>query len=284
MSLNADLNKQEFLDLCPVYALGALEGEDLDLFRRALARADAEMKAALREALLTSEDLSLAAPEALPSPALKKRLMAQIRFESGPRTAAPVFAHGKTEPSWLKKLFPAAPRFGFAAACALLFLSIGLLGYVFSLHTHLSRTQIALGNSQAHIVALENSLSQKDAMLEVLRSKQMQVVILSGLDVNPSGYGKVLWDPEKKVAVLHVSLPPEPADKDYELWVIRDKKPVDAGLFQVHAGLQDGELYRIDHLVETDRAHINAFAVTLEPKGGMPQPTGKMYLLGNKFL
>ena len=110
------------------------------------------------------------------------------------------------------------------------------------------------------------------------------LVSMSGLDVNPSGYGKILWDPVRKIAVLHVSLPPEAADKDYQLWVIRDKKPVDAGVFQVRYSGQDGALYKIDHLVETDKNHINAFAVTLEPKGGVPQPTGKMYLLGSTLL
>ncbi len=278
------LNKQEFLDLCPAYALGALEGEELELFRHAMSEADAEMKTALREALSMAENLSLAAPEAAPSPSVKERLMSQIQREAAPRTA-PVFSFEKpAEPSWLERLFPSSPRFGFAAACTLLVLSAGLLAAVFSLNKHLHRQQIALRNSQTRIVALETSLSQKNAMLEVLRSKQMQVVVMSGLDVNPSGYGKVLWDPERKVAVLHVSLPPEAADKDYELWVIRDNKPVDAGVFQVRPGLQDGQLYKIDHLVETDKAHIDAFAVTLEPKGGKPQPTGQMYLLGKKFL
>jgi len=288
------LNKQEFLDLCPVFALGALEGEELDLFRSAMASADTEMKTALQEALSLAENLSLAAPEATPSPSIKARLMARLeehrqgedeqKLPAAPSSLSRPWTVQKRQSSWLERLFPSSPRFGLATACALLILSAVLMTYVFSLNRHLGRQQIALGKSQARIVALENSLSQKNAMLEVLRSKQMQVVVLSGLDVNPAGYGKVLWDPVKKVAVLHVSLPPEPSDKDYELWVIRDQKPVDAGVFQVHAGLEDGELYRIDRLVETDKAHINAFAVTLEPKGGVPQPTGKMYLMGNKFL
>jgi len=121
-------------------------------------------------------------------------------------------------------------------------------------------------------------------MLAVLQAKDMHMVAMNGLEVNPSGYGKVLWDPARKVAVLQVYLPPEVDDKDYQLWVIRDGKPVDAGVFQVKASGQNGMLYKIDRLVETDKAHINAFAVTLEPKGGVPQPTGKMYLMGNILL
>src|SRR5690606_20439473 len=76
------MNKQEFLDLCGAYALGALDGEDLLLFREAMAHADADMKAALAEALRAAEHLSLAAPEAVPSPAVKDRLMKSIRAQA----------------------------------------------------------------------------------------------------------------------------------------------------------------------------------------------------------
>jgi hypothetical protein len=63
----------------------------------------------------------------------------------------------------------------------------------------------------------------------------------------------------------------------------RDKVPVDAGVFQVRGGSQGrgGKLYKIDRLVEADKNRINAFAITLEPKGGLKQPSGKMYLLGS---
>jgi anti-sigma-K factor RskA len=34
----------------------------------------------------------------------------------------------------------------------------------------------------------------------------------------------------------------------------------------------------------TNPREIAAFAVTLEPKGGMPQPTGAMYMKGSPIL
>src|SRR5690606_19563656 len=129
----------------------------------------------------------------------------------------------------------------------------------------------ALAVARDRIMELQDSLSRKEALLEVIRSREMQVVLMAGTEASPAGYGKILWDPERKIAVLQVSLPPEPEGMDYQLWVIRDSKPVDAGVFQVsaRADRRDG-LYKIDRLVETDRKHINAFAVTLEPKGGVP--------------
>ncbi|MFO7847424.1 MAG: anti-sigma factor [Balneolaceae bacterium] len=37
--------------------------------------------------------------------------------------------------------------------------------------------------------------------------------------------------------------------------------------------------YRIDRLNERPSERSSTFAVTLEPKGGVPQPTGGMYLI-----
>jgi anti-sigma-K factor RskA len=305
------MNKQEFLDLCAVYALGALDGEDLARFRAAMTppnQMDAEMKAALAEALALAENLSLAAPDAAPSPEVKSRLMGRIRHDARAAASPAVPARAvKTTarpraaaPSGFSRLLGAwlTPRPALAAAFSLLVVTAGLLTWSLSLRGTVDVQRAGLGARdgriavledslegaeamRARIVALEDSLAQKEAMLEVIRSREMQVVMLAGMKGNPGGYGKILWDPERKVAVLQVMLPPEPDSMDYQLWVIRDKKPMDAGVFQVGADPAGaGGMYRIEQLVETDRRHINAFAVTVEPKGGMPQPTGQMVLMG----
>ena len=275
------MNKFEFIELCPIFALGALDAQERESFLAALNTADEEMMAAFAEAALVAENLSLATPIATPSSAVRQRLLSRIRDKAKPKAISSRPRVSRSEVSWIEKLFPSSPRFGLAAVFGMLALCFGLAAYVFYLRGNLGRQGMALKESRNHLVALEDSLSQKNAMLEVLQSKDMHYVAMNGLEVNPSGYGKVLWDPQRKVAVLQVYLPPESADKDYQLWVIRDKKPVDAGVFQVNASGQKGMLYKIDRLVETDKNHINAFAVTLEPKGGVPQPTGKMYLLGS---
>ncbi len=54
--------------------------------------------------------------------------------------------------------------------------------------------------------------------------------------------------------------------------MIKDKKPINAGVFAVTDPKE--EFFKIMPLVVVDRKDINAFAVTLEPKGGVPKPTG----------
>lgn len=281
------MERREFLDLAPAYALGLLEGVERERFARALAEAEPDLKAAYEEAARTAANLSLAAPEAGLSPHVLGRLMARIR-PAGAETAEPAAQPGKT--AGLPGGTGGKPRIAFVLpmrvwagiAVMLALLCTALAGYLRALKGDLGRTHLALAENSRRIAALEDSLSRKEALLDVLRSDRMQVAVMAGQDPNPAGYGKIIWDPDRKRAILHVSnLPPIPADKDYQLWVIRDSRPVDAGVFHVGAARSGGDLFRIDGMVETDRSRISAFAVTLEPKGGAPQPTGKMYLLGS---
>ena len=67
------------------------------------------------------------------------------------------------------------------------------------------------------------------------------------------------------------------ANKVYELWAIAGNEPVPAGIFEVDAAGHG--FLRVPPLPRTRR--FDKFAVTLEPLGGVPKPTGPMHLLGN---
>jgi hypothetical protein len=292
------MTKQEFLEACEAHALGALDPDDRERFYLALPQADDEMNAALDGALRTADLLSLTLGAMAPGPDVKRRLMASVHAdlagnpESAPRKNPRPFRFPETRRPLLERVFGAwmQPRLGVAAAFSLLVLAAGLVAYNLSLNEKLASRQTALldargrmealaDSTRARIESLQDSLSQKEAMLEVIRARGMEMVALGGME-DTARYGKILWDPERKVAVLTVTLPPEPDGMDYQLWVIRDNKPMDAGVFQVGARSGGDGMYRIEQLVETDKKRISAFAVTLEPKGGMPQPTGKMFLMG----
>jgi hypothetical protein len=293
------MTKIEFLEACDAHALGALDPIDRERFHLALPDADVEMKEALDEALHTAELLSLTVSAAAPGPAVRARLMAQVAAQvtaevkadtAGAKPARKFQFSEEPQPSLIQRLFGAGipSRLGLAGAFSLLIVAVALVTYSLSLKEKLNGQTVALldthsrmdalaDSTRSRITALQDSLSRKEAMLDIIRSKGMQMVAMGGME-DTARYGKIIWDPERKVAILQVSLPPEPDGMSYQLWVIRDNKPMDAGVFQMNAG-SDG-MYRIEQLVETDRKHINAFAVTMEPKGGMPQPTGKMYLMG----
>jgi hypothetical protein len=140
-----------------------------------------------------------------------------------------------------------------------------------------------IASQTTEITQLQDEVQREAEILKVLQSRRIDVVAMNGLEVNPVGYGKIIWDPDRKVAILQVAnLPAVPAGKDYQLWIIKNKDPhpVSAGVFAVANDREAQNYFKVQPLQIVDRSQITAFAVTLEPKGGMPQPTGAMYLMG----
>ena len=83
--------------------------------------------------------------------------------------------------------------------------------------------------------------------------------------------GRVFVHPKSGVLLIASNLPPAPAGKTYEMWVIPKggAKPVPAGLFQSE---QDGTAIYLRR-GPVDLATTAIIAVTLEPAGGVDQPT-----------
>ncbi len=91
---------------------------------------------------------------------------------------------------------------------------------------------------------------------------------------SPSSLATVFWNTESKAVYLLVNQLPKPATgKQYQLWAIADGKPVDAGIFELGEGITFIKLKTI--------AKAEAFAITLEKKGGSETPTmDAMYVMG----
>ena len=107
--------------------------------------------------------------------------------------------------------------------------------------------------------------------LAMLKDANNVIVNLKGLENSPSSTAVILWNKESKDVYLMAQNLPEPsADQQYQLWAIVDGKPVDAGVFDTIEEVQ--QLKTI--------AQADAFAITLETKGGNPTPQGTMYVLG----
>jgi anti-sigma-K factor RskA len=74
-------------------------------------------------------------------------------------------------------------------------------------------------------------------------------------------------------------MPPPPADKEYQGWFMTEREgPVSAGLFVPD---QTGTGMVLAQSPSKFFGEISAAAVTLEPTGGLPKPSGAMYLRGS---
>lgn len=108
-----------------------------------------------------------------------------------------------------------------------------------------------------------------------IRHWSTKPVQMKGTPLGGDAFAVVYWNNVKKTSYLDVvNMPEPPADKQYQLWAIVDGKPTDMGVFELDAiaeGLQTVPFIE----------NPQAFAVTLEPKGGSQSPTlDQMYVVG----
>jgi anti-sigma-K factor RskA len=125
--------------------------------------------------------------------------------------------------------------------------------------------------------AMRISLAEKEAALELLGSPGTQLVQLAAQGDVPYRASALVNSPREEGLVLASSLEPQPG-KDYQLWLIRGDRKISAGLLPTdEAGLPTLARISPDLLGE---GPPDAFAITVEPAGGMPQPTGPIVLVG----
>ena len=122
-----------------------------------------------------------------------------------------------------------------------------------------------------NLVKMEFDRNSSDLM--VMRDFESKVIQLNAIDSSRNYEARVYWNKNTREAYIDVlSLPIPPDNQQYQLWALVAGKPIDAGVFDMG---NDG----IQKLKDIDKA--DAWAVTLEPKGGSLAPTmNQMYLLG----
>jgi hypothetical protein len=118
------------------------------------------------------------------------------------------------------------------------------------------------------------------AQAEVLRIVGSAERLSATLAPQPShrGAGQVVVEPSSGAAALVLTgVPAAAPGTTYELWTIRgDRPPEPAGLIEVGP---DGTVARRLDAIANPR-EVTAFAVSIEPAGGSPSPTGPIVLVG----
>jgi Anti-sigma-K factor rskA len=118
----------------------------------------------------------------------------------------------------------------------------------------------------------------QDEFAALLRRPDAKVVSLAGSDMAKGASGVLLFNPATQKAWLYsANLPECPAGTAYQLWAI-DQKPVSMGTFHIDAG----EMAHLLMKRMPDFERVRKFAVSLEPAGGRPQPSGPIYLAGQR--
>jgi anti-sigma-K factor RskA len=115
---------------------------------------------------------------------------------------------------------------------------------------------------------------------DVVSNPNVTVVNMVGTQVAPKSSANIYWDSASTNVYLVVkNMPKLPSDQQYQLWALIDgkPKPTDLGVFDA----TDEKV--ILKMKNTQKAQ--AFAITIEQKGGSPSPTlKKMQSLGKTQL
>ena len=162
-----------------------------------------------------------------------------------------------------------------AAASVILFIASAIFNFV--AYDKLQETAAKLNQTEQDLVAKNKSIAEMNKNVGVVQDKNSVPVSLAGLPAAPNAAAKIYWMKNTGDVYIDASnLPAAPQGMEYQLWGIVDGKPVDAGMITTASGSR----FQVEKMKSFGSLKIDAFAVTLETKGGKPQPEGEMYVLG----
>lgn len=170
-------------------------------------------------------------------------------------------------------------KYAFAACLALLIASgIALMNLYNKLQE--SKSQIAVLQTNNQHFANQVSLIEND--LGVLRDTSYKFLKLSATPKAPAGTAvSIAWSKQKQkvwVDMATLKMPVNDQAHQYQLWAIVAGKPVDLGVFDSSPDSTGMKEMKTIAAIKTD-----AFAVTLEPRGGSINPTMDQMMVIGKF-
>lgn len=233
---------EELREMYELYALGALEGEELAELDAHLERGCEACRRGIKRALATNAMIASFAPPVEPPARLRRKVLASLGME---------------KPGWIW-------TGAWAAVTAGLLIAVLWFG----------------GEARRHQSALADARRELQRTSEDLARVQQALQFLDQPDTKQVGFGKGQPAPprgnvfvnQNGVLLIASNLPQVQAGKKFEMWIIPKAKgsaPVPAGMFQADArGLAL-------HLLagQIDVATLGAVAVTIEPEAGSAAPT-----------
>jgi anti-sigma-K factor RskA len=260
--MNGHPIRDEDFDL---YALGALEDDEKRAIESHVA-ACSPCAGKLAEARGRVALLAFAAPVVDPSPRVKQRLLDQIRSTSEDHGAQRVRGASERPGGFMGRWWTAAlvPAGVVLALAAIFFWKED------------ARLGKELAAERASIERLQKELDGVREVSALVEDKDTMTVSLAPMPGMPQGTAHVFFNSQMGKLMCDGAIAPAPKNMTYQLWLVpKQGDPISAGFFDAAAGEYSSWMATVPKGVEP-----MAFAVTIEPAGGMPHPTGPKVLVG----
>lgn len=252
------------------YVLGDLDPADRQHVRDHAASC-AACSAEIREIEGAFHSVGLSQPAIAPPAHLRARVLGDFAAtikQPGAAADAPM-RRWTASPVWL----------GIAAAVAL------ALGAMLLVATQRAASAVEQRQqADAEIADLREQIAatsfQADLAVSILTATDMRRIDLAGADVSRDATARGYWSATKGLLIVADRLPAPPPGRVYQVWLIGSSSagPVSAGMI---GGDQDGRGMLLVPPPGGVRGETVTIAVTDEPTGGLPAPTGAKHLVGS---
>jgi anti-sigma-K factor RskA len=208
-------------------------------------------------------------PEAPPAH-LRARVLQHLSQQAPGERMADARPHRRTlHPAWL-------------AAAAAVIAALGMLLAISTQRTARVSEDLQIATADARRLAqqIATTEGQTDLAVAILTAADMRRIDLAGVDRSREVIARAYWSPTRGLLIVADRLPAPPAGRIYQVWLIGSSSPgpVSAGL--IDAG-QSGRGMLIVPTVAGVQGGTVTIAVTDEPPGGLPAPTGAKHLVGS---
>lgn len=241
---------EDYKEMIPARALSALDAAEAQALNEHLENC-AECRRKLGEWQATAAALALGTNPAEPSPKVRERILDEVRKDLSESNVVPFR-------STSRNLWGSFGSLG-AMAAAVLF-TVLIVGIVVLWRQN---------------NAIRSQTEQSREFVQLVTSPGARVAELKSSAVGGGAIATVAYDSNGRAILMASKLPSLPQGKAYQLWFIVGNKPPMPG--KTFAPNSNGEGV-LKEQMPREALDAPVFAVTVEPAGGVPAPTGPIYL------
>ena len=267
----------DLVGLAPAYVLGTLEPDERRTFETHLAGCDV-CASEVRSLGRVTAGLAQSVPQVTPRAALRDRVLFAVAGDArATAVGAREATHSKTagRSRWVMGNWLAYAACVALATVAVLY-AMNLRARVESLEARLEVAHSRLAAADRAMVDARRAAFETQSATAVLAAADLTRVDLQGAPAAPQAAGRALWSRQNGMVFAATNLPPLPAKRIYQVWVVAGGAPVSAGLVAPDDTGRGVAIFR----TLIDVSSPVTVAVTIEPEGGVPAPTGAFYLTG----